>query len=129
LTNGINFFDTANQYGAGEAEYLVGEALRKYSRDRYFIATKLFFPVGDDPDHGLSAAQIEKQLDNSLRRMKLDTIDLYQCHRFDPDTPLEETLLALKPCSPSGKDPSDRLQRVDGGANRVGVGPDWGRKP
>jgi aryl-alcohol dehydrogenase-like predicted oxidoreductase len=101
--NGINFFDTANQYGAGEAEYLVGEALRKYSRDRYFIATKLFFPVGDDPDHGLSAAQIEKQLDNSLRRMKLDTIDLYQCHRFDPDTPLEETLLALSRAVQVGK--------------------------
>jgi aryl-alcohol dehydrogenase-like predicted oxidoreductase len=101
--NGINFFDTANQYGAGEAEQIVGEALRKYSRDRYLIATKLFFPVGDDPDHGLSAAQIDKQLDNSLRRMKFDTIDLYQCHRFDPDTPLEETLLALSRAVQAGK--------------------------
>ena len=101
--NGINFFDTANQYGAGEAEHIVGEALQEYSRDRYLIATKLFFPVGDDPDHGLSAAQIEKQLDNSLRRMKLDTIDLYQCHRFDPDTPLEETLLALSRAVQAGK--------------------------
>jgi aryl-alcohol dehydrogenase-like predicted oxidoreductase len=101
--NGINFFDTANQYGAGEGEQIVGEALRKYSRDRYLIATKLFFPVGDDPDHGLSAAQIDKQLDNSLRRMKLDTIDLYQCHRFDPDTPLEETLLALSRAVQVGK--------------------------
>jgi aryl-alcohol dehydrogenase-like predicted oxidoreductase len=101
--NGINFFDTANQYGGGEAEQIVGEALRKYSRDRNLIATKLFFPVGDDPDHGLSAAQIDNQLDNSLRRMKLDTIDLYQCHRFDPDTPLEETLLALSRAVQAGK--------------------------
>ena len=54
--NGINFFDTANQYGAGEAEHIVGEALRNYSRDRYLIATKLFFPVGDDPDRGLSGS-------------------------------------------------------------------------
>jgi len=57
--SGINLFDTANQYGAGEAERLVGDALRGYPRDRYLITTKLFFPVGDDPDHGLSAAQVE----------------------------------------------------------------------
>src|ERR1700722_5893888 len=91
LDSGINLFDTANQYGAGEAERILGEALRSYPRDRYLVATKLFFPVGDDPDHGLSAKQIAKQLDNSLRRMKLETIDLYQCHRYDPETPLEET--------------------------------------
>ncbi len=103
LDSGINLFDTANQYGAGEAERILGEALRSYPRDRYLVATKLFFPVGDDPDHGLSAKQIAKQLDNSLRRMKLETIDLYQCHRYDPETPLEETLTALDRAVRSGK--------------------------
>ncbi len=110
--SGINLFDTANQYGAGEAERLVGDALRGYPRDRYLIATKLFFPVGDEPDHGLSAAQVEKQLDNSLRRMKLETIDLYQCHRYDSGTPLEEALTALHRAVQSGK-AHHRLQRVD----------------
>lgn len=100
---GINLFDTANQYGAGEAERTLGEALRAYPRDQYLIATKLFFPVGDDPDHGLSAAQIEKQLNNSLQRLQTESIDLYQCHRFDAETPLEETLSALDCAVRSGK--------------------------
>jgi aryl-alcohol dehydrogenase-like predicted oxidoreductase len=92
LDCGVTLFDTANQYGAGEAERVLGEALKSYPRDRYLIATKLFFPVGDEPDHGLSAAQIEKQLNRSLERLSVDTIDLYQCHRYDKETPLEETL-------------------------------------
>lgn len=103
LDHGITFFDTANQYGAGNAERTLGEALRAYPRDRYLIATKLYFPVGDDPDHGLSAAQIEKQLDRSLQRLGVDVIDLYQCHRFDKETPLEETLTALDRAVKSGK--------------------------
>ncbi len=103
LDHGITLFDTANQYGAGEAERVLGEALRSYPRDRYLIATKLYFPVGDEPDHGLSAAQIEKQLDRSLQRLNTDTIDLYQCHRFDKETPLEETLAALDRAVKSGK--------------------------
>src|SRR5580692_2333640 len=103
LDHGINLFDTANQYGAGEAERLLGEALRAVPRDRYLIATKLFFPVGDQPDHGLSAVQIEKQLDNSLARLGIETIDLYQCHRFDKETPLEETLTALDKAVRAGK--------------------------
>jgi aryl-alcohol dehydrogenase-like predicted oxidoreductase len=103
LEHGINLFDTANQYGAGEAERLLGEALRAVPRDRYLIATKLFFPVGDQPDHGLSAVQIEKQLDNSLARLGIETIDLYQCHRFDKETPLEETLTALDKAVRAGK--------------------------
>jgi aryl-alcohol dehydrogenase-like predicted oxidoreductase len=101
--HGITLFDTANQYGAGEAERVLGEALRSYPRDRYMIATKLYFPVGDEPDHGLSAPQIEKQLNRSLQRLGVDTIDLYQCHRFDKDTPLEETLAALDQAVKSGK--------------------------
>jgi aryl-alcohol dehydrogenase-like predicted oxidoreductase len=103
LDHGITLFDTANQYGAGEAERVLGQALKAYPRDRYLIATKLFFPVGDDPEHGLSSAQIEKQLNRSLERLGVDVIDLYQCHRFDKDTPLEETLGALDRAVKAGK--------------------------
>ncbi|HUA96906.1 MAG TPA: aldo/keto reductase family protein [Terracidiphilus sp.] len=100
---GIMLFDTANQYGAGEAERVLGEALKSHPRDRYLIATKLYFPVGDEPDHGLSAAQIEKQLNRSLQRLGTDCIDLYQCHRYDNETPLEETLSALDRAVKAGK--------------------------
>ncbi len=103
LDHGIKLFDTANQYGAGEAERVLGEALREHSRDRYLIATKLYFPVGDEPDRGLSAAQIEKQLDRSLERLGVETIDLYQCHRYDKETPLEETMAALDRAVNAGK--------------------------
>jgi aryl-alcohol dehydrogenase-like predicted oxidoreductase len=103
LDHGITLFDTANQYGAGEAERVLGEALHSYPRDRFLIATKLFFPVGDEPDHGLSAAQIEKQLDRSLKRLNIDVIDLYQCHRYDKHTPLDETLTALDRAVKAGK--------------------------
>lgn len=100
---GITLFDTANQYGAGEAERVLGEALKSLPRDRYLLATKLYFPVGDEPDHGLSAAQIEKQLDRSLQRLGVEYIDLYQCHRYDNETPIEETLLALDRVVRAGK--------------------------
>lgn len=103
LDHGITLFDTANQYGAGEAERVLGAALRGRPRDRYLIATKLYFPVGDEPDHGLSAAQIEKQLNRSLERLGVDSIDLYQCHRYDRETPLEETLSALDRAVRAGK--------------------------
>jgi aryl-alcohol dehydrogenase-like predicted oxidoreductase len=103
VDHGITLFDTANQYGAGEAERVLGEALRAYPRDRYMVATKLYFPVGDEPDHGLSAAQIEKQLNRSLERLGVETIDLYQCHRYDKETPLEETLTALDRAVKAGK--------------------------
>jgi len=105
LDHGINLFDTANQYGAGEAERVLGEALRTapQARDKYLIATKVFNPVGDEPDKGLSAAQIAKQLDRSLARLGVDSIDLYQCHRYDKETPLDETLEALDRAVQSGK--------------------------
>ena len=103
LDHDITLFDTANQYGAGEAERVLGEALHVYPRDRYLIATKLYFPVGDEPDHGLSAAQIEKQLDRSLQRLGVDYVDLYQCHRFDTETPLHETMWALHQAVEAGK--------------------------
>ncbi len=103
VDHGITLFDTANQYGAGEAERVLGEGLKAYPRDRFLIATKLYFPVGDEPDRGLSAAQIEKQLDRSLERLGVDFIDLYQCHRYDKETPLEETLTALDRAVRAGK--------------------------
>ncbi len=103
LDHGITLFDTANQYGAGEAERVLGEALRPYPRDKYLIATKVYFPVGDEPGQGLSAAQIEKQLDRSLERLGADYVDLYQCHRYDKETPLHETLRALHQAIKAGK--------------------------
>ena len=103
LDCGITLFDTANQYGAGEAERVLGEALRGRARDQYLIATKLYFPVGDEPDHGLSSVQIEKQLNRSLERLGVDYVDLYQCHRYDKETPLEETLEALDRAAKAGK--------------------------
>jgi len=103
VDHGITLFDTANQYGAGEAERVLGEGLKAYPRDRYLIATKLFFPVGEEKDHGLSAEQIELQLNRSLERLGVDAIDLYQCHRYDKETPLEETMEALDRVVKSGK--------------------------
>jgi len=98
----INFIDTANVYGVGAAETFLGEALQGRARDSYVLATKVFFPMSDT-DRGLSRAQIEKQLDNSLRRLRTDFVDLYQCHRYDWDTPLEETMEALTRAVDSGK--------------------------
>jgi aryl-alcohol dehydrogenase-like predicted oxidoreductase len=99
---GINFIDTANVYGRGAAETFLGEALQSRPRDSYVLATKLYFPMSDT-DSGLSRAQVEKQLDASLRRLRTDVIDLYQCHRYDWDKPLEETLEALTRAVDSGK--------------------------
>ena len=91
---GINFFDTANVYGRGAAESFLGEALSGIDRSSYVLATKAFFAMSDT-DRGLSAAQIRKQSEASLQRLRTDYVDLYQCHRYDPDTPLEETMAAL----------------------------------
>jgi len=99
---GINFIDTANIYGRGAAETFLGGALAARPRDSYVLATKLFFPM-TDRDRGLSAAQVEKQLDDSLRRLRTDHVDLYQCHRYDDATPLEETMQALTRAIESGK--------------------------
>jgi len=101
---GINFIDTANAYGTGAAESLLGEILGETgrSRDSYVLATKLYFPMSPT-DRGLSAKQVEKQIDGSLRRLRTDYLDLYQCHRYDEDTPLEETMQALTRAVASGK--------------------------
>jgi aryl-alcohol dehydrogenase-like predicted oxidoreductase len=99
---GINFFDTANAYGRGAAESAWGEILSGYPRDSYVLATKVFFPMSD-ADSGLSAAQIHKQIDASLERLRVEHVDLYQCHRFDVETPVEETLEALSEVVRAGK--------------------------
>jgi aryl-alcohol dehydrogenase-like predicted oxidoreductase len=102
FNQGINFIDTANIYGRGAAESFLGEALQGRERASYVLATKLFFPMTES-DRGLSRAQVEKQLDASLKRLRTDYVDLYQCHRYDWDTPLEETLEALTRAVESGK--------------------------
>ncbi len=99
---GINFIDTANIYGRGASETLLGEVLQGRERSSYVLATKLFFPMSDS-DRGLSAAQIHKQIDASLERLQTDYVDLYQCHRYDSETPLEETMDALAEVVRAGK--------------------------
>jgi aryl-alcohol dehydrogenase-like predicted oxidoreductase len=98
----INFIDTANIYGRGAAETLLGEVLAGYERDSYVLATKLFFPMSSS-DRGLSKAQVHKQIDASLERLRTDYVDLYQCHRYDDRTPLEETMAALTEVVQEGK--------------------------
>ncbi|MEX0850157.1 MAG: aldo/keto reductase family protein [Gaiellaceae bacterium] len=99
---GINFVDTANVYGRGAAEEFLGDALAGRERSSYVLATKLFFPMTDE-DRGLSAPQVRKQIDDSLRRLRTDYVDLYQCHRYDSATPLEETMEALTEVVRQGK--------------------------
>jgi len=102
LELGVTLFDTANVYGWGESERLLAEALEGVSRDRYMLATKLWGPM-NDIDKGLSRAQVFKQIDGSLSRLKTDYVDLYQCHRYDEETPLEETMEALSEVVRQGK--------------------------
>lgn len=102
LDLGINFFDTANVYGRGASESLLAEALSGIARHSYLLATKVYGAMSET-DKGLSRAQIAKQLDASLKRLRTDYIDLYQCHRYDPDTPLEETMEALTAAVRQGK--------------------------
>jgi aryl-alcohol dehydrogenase-like predicted oxidoreductase len=99
---GINFFDTSNIYGGGAAETAWGEVLTDFPRDSYVLATKVYFPMSAT-DQGLSREQIHKQLDASLERLRTDYVDLYQCHRPDPETPIEETMEALTEVQEAGK--------------------------
>jgi aryl-alcohol dehydrogenase-like predicted oxidoreductase len=101
---GINFFDTANVYGRGAAEAAWGEILSRHPRESYVLATKVWGQMSEDPaDRGLSAAQIAKQIDASLERLRTDYVDLYQAHRFDPDVAIEETIEALEQVVAEGK--------------------------
>ncbi len=101
---GINFFDSANAYARGKSEEAWGELLSGRPRSSYVLATKVFFPMGDGPnDRGLSRKHIMEQCDASLRRLRTDYIDLYQCHRHDEETPLEETVRAMDDLIHQGK--------------------------
>jgi aryl-alcohol dehydrogenase-like predicted oxidoreductase len=99
---GINFFDTSNVYGTGAAEEAWGEILSRHERSSYILATKVYFPMSRR-DRGLSAKQIHKQIDASLARLQTDYVDLYQCHRFDTETPIDETMEALTDVVEAGK--------------------------
>jgi aryl-alcohol dehydrogenase (NADP+) len=106
LENGINFFDTADMYSLGASEEVLGRALKDFrvDREKVVIATKVFYPVGDDPNQrGLSRKHIMHAIDNSLRRLQTDYVDLYQIHRFDTATPIEETVQALHDVVRAGK--------------------------
>jgi len=105
LEHGINFFDTADMYSVGVSEEVVGRALKEYAaRDQIVIATKAFWPMGKGPnDRGLSRKHLLDAIDASLRRLGVDYVDLYQIHRFDPETPVEETLSALNDIVRTGK--------------------------
>lgn len=101
---GINFFDSANVYEHGEGERVMSQALRSYPRESYVITTKAFWPVGPGPnDRGLSRKHVFEQVHQSLKRMKLDYIDVFYCHRYDPETPVEETLRIIDDLITQGK--------------------------
>jgi voltage-dependent potassium channel beta subunit len=102
--NGINFFDTANVYSQGRSEMVVGKAVKDLGRDNIVLATKVYFPMGDGPnDKGLSRKHVFEQCNASLRRMNTEYIDLYQCHRFDPETPIEELVMTMDILTRQGK--------------------------
>lgn len=101
---GVNFFDTANEYQQGRAEEVLGKALTDLDRDGYLVGTKVFQPMGEGPlRRGLSRKHIVSQVEGSLRRLGLDYIDLYQCHRFDSQVPLEETAKTMSDLVQAGK--------------------------
>lgn len=101
---GINFFDSANGYEYGAAERIMAAALRTYPRESYVITTKAFWPVGEGPnDRGLSRKHVYEQLHLSLNRMKLDYVDIFYCHRYDPETPIDETLRVIDDLIRQGK--------------------------
>ena len=129
---GINFFDTANVYEQGEAEIVLGKVLKKYNRSSLVVASKVYFPMGEGPnDRGLSRKHIFEQCDASLKRLNMDYIDLYQCHRYDPTVPIEETLWALDDLQRQGKIlyagvsewPADKIQEAHRIANERGFRP------
>jgi aryl-alcohol dehydrogenase-like predicted oxidoreductase len=105
LDLGVTFWDTANMYSSGTSEEIVGRAIRKYTRrEDIVLATKVFFPMHDGPGgSGLSRRAIMEQIDASLGRLGTDHVDLYQIHRFDPDTPVKETMEALHDVVKAGK--------------------------
>lgn len=104
VDKGINFLDTANVYAHGQAEIYVGKAIQSLKRDDIVLATKVFFPMGNGPnDKGLSRKHIYEQCNASLKRLQTDYIDLYQCHRFDPEVPMEELVRTMDDLTRAGK--------------------------
>ena len=102
--NGVNFFDCADAYSGGEAEKFLGKILKDYSRSSYVVSSKVFFPTGRGVNEwGLSRKHIFENIDRTLKNMQMDYIDMYFCHRFDPTTPMEETLRALSDLVSQGK--------------------------
>ena len=102
--SGINYFDTANGYAAGKAEEVLGDCLAEYPRSSVFVLTKVFVPMGTGPnDRGLSAKHIKEQCHGSLRRLKMDYVDVFMCHRPDPTVPLDETIRAMDDLAREGK--------------------------
>lgn len=101
---GINFFDSANVYEQGEGEKVMAKALKEYARESYVITTKAFWPMGEGPnDRGLSRKHVYEQLHNSLKRMDLEYVDIFYCHRYDPETPVDETLRVIDDLIRQGK--------------------------
>jgi voltage-dependent potassium channel beta subunit len=101
---GVTFFDTANVYARGRAEEVVGRTIAEFPREQIVLATKLYFNMGQGPnDRGLSRKHVREQIDASLRRLNVDYVDLYQCHRYDTSTPLEETVRAMDDLVRAGK--------------------------
>ncbi|MCR2821537.1 aldo/keto reductase family protein [Lederbergia panacisoli] len=101
---GINFFDSANVYERGQGEIVMAKALKEFARESYVITTKAFWPMGDGPnDRGLSRKHVFEQLHNSLKRMELDYVDIFYCHRYDPETPVDETLRVIDDLIRQGK--------------------------
>lgn len=101
---GINSFDTANGYNLGQAEKVLGKALRKYPRSSLVVASKIFFPMGDGPnDRGLSRKHMTEQMDAILKRLQMDYVDILYCHRYDGETPLYETLRTMDDFVRKGK--------------------------
>ncbi|HEX3463685.1 MAG TPA: aldo/keto reductase family protein [Candidatus Elarobacter sp.] len=101
---GVTFFDTANVYARGRAEEVVGRTIREFPREQLVLATKVYFPMGNGPnDRGLSRKHVREQIDLSLKRLQVDYVDLYQCHRYDRTTPLEETVRAMDDLVRAGK--------------------------
>jgi aryl-alcohol dehydrogenase-like predicted oxidoreductase len=115
---GINYIDSADVYENGKAEVLLGQILPGYNRSHYVVATKAFWPMSGHPtDKGLSRKHIFDSINGSLKRLKLDYVDLFYCHRYDPDTELEETLEAIEDIVRQGKNSLLGNQRVDRGTD------------
>jgi len=128
--NGVNFFDTANAYNRGEAEKVLGKYLGEFDRSSIFLITKVWAPMGSGPnDRGLSAKHVFEQCHASLKRLNMDYVDLYMCHRPDPETPLDETIRAMEDLARQGKIlywgvsewPAPMLVKANAVARKVGA--------